>query len=145
MGFLLDHLDLDNTFVIGSLDERIQKNKYTKYFVSGYYDSLIDDKNPDKRECDHIWLRGKLTEIRFIDDTEYYQNGLGPFPLIDNTGRSTCFGFVYVVEPLSLTDDPAQQKELLELCEKTPIRNVFERVKQFYTELARKQEVNKYQ
>lgn len=145
MGLLLDHLDVDNTFVIGALDEHIQKNKYTKYFICGYHDTVIDTSNPNDRNSEHILLRGRPEDIRYIDDTEYYQHGYAPLPLIDESGKSVCFGFVYVVGPLSLNEDPNQRKELLELCERTPIRDIFKQVKQFYIEIARKQEVNNYQ
>lgn len=145
IGFLLDLLGLDNSFIIGSLDASIQKNKHTKYFVYGYHDTIIDSENPDNKECEHLILRCKRKDIRFLNDTERSQNGNEPAPLIDNFGRWICFGFVYTVDRRSLNDDPEQQKEILGLCEKIRIREVFESVKQYYSEISQKQEVNSYQ
>lgn len=142
MGLLLDILNLENTFVIGSFDETVKPEGAT-HFLAGFYDVIRDYDKPE--ENSHIWLRATKHDIAYIHDREYFQAlEFTPFPIIDNAGQAVCFGYSYTVDPLSLLEKPEQQNQFMDLCNKTPVRKIFDEVKQYYSKAVETQKKNDY-
>ena len=136
-------LDLPNTFVIGSMDTVLKPDETTTHYISGYYESVGDRENPEDQ---HIWLRALPLLIEHIGDNQYIQD-LENIPVLvsdSSTGYAAVFGYVYKVDPLSLLDKPEQKNDFMEVCEGGSVRDVYQRVKEYYQELLNEQKVNEY-
>lgn len=143
IGLLYDILDLPNTFVLGSMDEQVERDENTTHYIAGFYDNVGISEMEDVR---HTWLRALPLLIEHIGDNQYIQDMENiPFPVSDyNKGSAAIFGYVYRVDPLSLLDKPDKRSEFLEMCESGGVRDVYERVKEYYRTLVEKQQMNAY-
>lgn len=141
-GLICDILDIPNTFVIGSFEQRVEQDSAT-HFLAGFYDKVGNMDAPN--EEGQTWLRGMKHNIRYIGDRQYFQEQeLTPFPVTDNTGQAVCFGYDYVINPMSLVDNPDKTGFLIELCNEAKLDKLYERIKAYYIKLIELQEVNKY-
>ncbi len=141
-GLICDILDIPNTFVIGSFEQNIEQDSAI-HFVAGFYDKVREFDAPEDDQ--HTWLRGMKHDVRHIGDRQYFQDQeFTPFPVTDNTGQAVCFGYDYVVDPISLVDNPEKIKLFIELCSEAKLDKLYGRLKAYYTKLIELQEINKY-
>lgn len=141
-GLICDLLGIPNTFVIGSLETKVEQDGAT-HFVAGFYDNVRDYDAPEDDQ--HTWLRGIKHDVRHIGDNQYFQDlEITPFPVTDNTGQAVCFGYDYIVDPMSLVDKPEKKELFIELCNTAKLDRLYKRIKAYYEKLVELQEVNKY-
>ena len=141
-GLICDLLDIPNTFVIGSMESDVEQDGAT-HFVAGFYDNVRAYDAPEDDQ--HTWLRGMKHDVRHIGDSQYFQDlEITPFPVTDNTGQAVCFGYDYIVDPMSLVDKPEKKELFMELCNTAKLDRLYKRIKAYYEKLVELQEVNKY-
>lgn len=141
-GLICEILGIPNTFIIGSMEPEVEQDGAT-HFVAGFYDSVRDFDAPEDDQ--HTWLRGMKHDVRHIGDLQYFQDQeFTPFPVTDNTGQAVCFGYDYVVDPISLADNPEKIKLFIDLCSEVKLDKLYARLKAYYTKLMELQEINKY-
>ena len=141
-GLICDLLGIPNTFVIGSLETEVEQDGAT-HFVAGFYDKVQNYDEPDDNQ--HTWLRGMKHDVRHIGDRQYFQNQeLTPVPVTDNTGQTVCFGFDYIVDPMSLVDKPEKKELFIGLCNTAKLDRLYERIKAYYTKLVELQKTNDF-
>lgn len=142
MGFLQEALAVPNSFIVGAFDEAINSTGAT-HFITGFYERSNDDE--EARHKGDVYLKGLQFEIEYIHDQQYLQDlEFTPFPVIDNNGYAALFGYVYKVDPLTVLESPNQLKDLLEVCHSSAVQSTYERVKEYYAELLKKQKKNAY-
>lgn len=143
IGLLHDILDLPNTFILGSMDEIVKPDENTTHYIAGYYDDI---GNPEDEDRTHICLKAPPLLIEFIGDNQHIQDRENlPFPVSDNsTGHAAVFGYVYTVDPLSLLEKPEQKASFIDICDGHPIRQIYQRVKEYYNDIVERQKINKY-
>lgn len=143
IGLLHDILDLPNTFILGSMDEIVKPDENTTHYIAGYYDNI---GNPEDEDGTHICLKALPLLIEFIGDNQHIQDMENlPFPVSDNsTGHTAVFGYVYTVDPLSLLEKPEQKASFIDICDGHPIRQIYQRVKEYYNDIVERQKINEY-
>ena len=142
MGFLQEALAVPNSFIVGAFDEAINSTGAT-HFITGFYEHSNDDE--EARHKGAVYLKGLQFEIEYIHDQQYLQDlEFTPSPVIDNNGYAALFGYVYKVDPLTVLESPNQLKDLLEVCHSSAVQSTYERVKEYYAELLKKQKKNAY-
>lgn len=143
IGLLHDILDLPNTFILGSMDEIVRPDENTTHYIAGYYDNI---GNPEDEDRTHTCLKALPLLIEFIRDNQHIQDMENlPFPVSDNsTGYAAVFGYVYTVDPLSLLEKPEQKASFIEICDGHPIRQIYQRVKEYYNDIVERQKINEY-
>jgi hypothetical protein len=140
---LLTILEQPNNFVIGAMAKTIFQDETVTQYVAGYYERAVDPDDPEEKE--HTFLRGMKHNVVYINDMEYWQDlEVTPFPLLNETGGTVCFGFIYDVDPLAFLQNPEKHKEFRGMCECAGLIEIFNCVKEYYIEIAEKQEANKY-
>lgn len=141
-GLICDILGIPNTFVIGSMDPEVKQDGATHFFV-GFYDKVRNPEEPDAEE--ETWLRGMQHEVSHIGDSQYFQNlEYAPIPVKDNTGQEVCFGYRYIVDPMSLVDNPEKKESFIELCNTAKLDRLYERIKAYYEKLIELQKTNDF-
>ena len=141
-GLICDLLGIPNIFVIGSLEAEVEQDGAT-HFVAGFYDKVQNYDEPE--DAQHTWLRGMKHDVRYIGDREYFQDlEFTPFPVTDNTGQAVCFGYDYIVDPMSLVDKPDKKELFIELCNMAKLDRLYERIKAYYTKLIEMQKNNDF-
>ena len=141
-GLICDLLGIPNTFVIGSMEPEVEQDGAT-HFLSGFYDKVSDLDAPEGGE--KIWLRGMKYDVRHIGDKQYFQDlEYMPMPVTDNTGQAVCFGYDYIVNPMSLVDDPDKKGFFMELCTTAKLDQLYKRIKEYYTKLTELQKTNDF-
>ena len=141
-GLICDLLGIPNTFIIGSLEAEVKQDDAT-HFVAGFYDNVRDYDAPEDNQ--HTWLRGMKYDVKHIGDRQYFQDlEFAPFPVTDNTGQVVCFGYDYIVDPMSLMDKPEKKELFIELCNTAKLDRLYERIKAYYTKLIELQKTNDF-
>ena len=141
LAFLCDMLDLPNSFIIGSFETTLEQDD-AKRFLVGFYDKYIDYNSPNLEE--HDVLRALDYEIVHINDGQYFQDlEYDPFPLLDNHGCPVCFGFLYKVDPIELSNTPEKRDLFIDLCKQAKLDDIYTDIKDFYSEIIEKQKANK--
>ena len=84
-------------------------------------------------------------DVKHIGDKQYFQDREHiPVPVIDNTGQAVCFGYDYIVDPMSLVDDPDKKDLFMELCTTAKLDQLYKRIKEYYTKLTELQKTNDF-
>lgn len=140
IGLLYEILDLPNTFIIGSMEETVQKDENTTHFVDGFYDRVKADDGTQE-----TWVRATSHDISYLDGVPVFQNmASNPFPIADSTGRTVILGYVYKIDPLSLQGNPAQYELFIEMCKTGRVTDVYKTVKDYYLRILDNQKRNEY-
>lgn len=141
-GLICELLGIPNTFVMGSMEPEIEQDDAT-HFLSGFYEKVSNLYAPEHGE--KIWLRGMKHDIRHKGDKQYFQDrGNMPVPVKDNTGQVVCFGYDYIVDPMSLVDDSDKKGLFMKLCATAKLDQLYERIKAYYTQLIELQKINDF-
>lgn len=141
-GLICEILNIPNTFVIGSFEEKVEQDGAT-HFVAGFYDSVRELDSPDQKK--KTWLRTVKHDIKYKGDSQYLQDQEHmPFPVTDNTGQAVCFGYDYIVDPLTLSSDQKKHELFISLCHEARLNSIYERLKAYYIKLKELQEINQY-
>lgn len=139
---ICDLLDIPNSFIIGSMEPEVKQDGAANFFL-GFYDKVRNLEGSDADE--ETWLRGMKCDISHIGDRSYFQDSLyTPFPVIDNSGQEVCFGYEYIVDPMSLEDNPEKEEFFIELCNTAKLDQSYRKIKAYYEKLIESQEIHDY-
>lgn len=141
-GLICDILGMPNSFVIESIVPEVKQDGAT-HFIVGFYDKVRNLEKPDADE--ETWLRGMKYDVSHIGDRQYFQDlEYAPIPVTDNTGQEVCFGYEYIVDPMSLVDNSEKKELFIELCNTAKLDRLYERIKTYYEKLIELQKINDF-
>ena len=133
LNLLSDILGLHIVFAACTEYDLLPQERAT-HFITGYYsistkhDGASIENNYVLCTNKHEMRRGKL---------EYIKNMMDSSDLIkDEMGEPVRFGYVYSIDPLSVSDDTNKQRLFLEMCNEAKIYDTFIAIKAYYKELA---------
>ena len=142
LAVLLDKLGLPNAFVIGTFESTVKREDGATHFLSGYLTKTLQRPG----EIGHFELRTMKHDICYLNNQGYFEAlEYAPTPVVYDTGNPVCFGYVYKINPMSLSTKSEQYKLLMEMAKGVDdIYKTFIEVKNHYKQIAEQQKRNDY-